>query len=169
NDLPRDGKTMGRVLVKGGTVAKAYFKSSQKILDDRGYFDTGDIATIDKWNVMQITDRAKDIIKSGGEWISSAELENIALGHLASAVCAVIALPDPKWDERPMLIVQLKPGAQATTEDYRRYLEDKIARWWMPDEIKFVETIPLGATGKVDKKALRRLYADREAKQAAAE
>jgi acyl-CoA synthetase (AMP-forming)/AMP-acid ligase II len=168
-DLPRDGKTMGRLLVKGGTIAKAYFKSDQEILDTHGYFDTGDVATIDKWNVMQITDRAKDIIKSGGEWISSVDLENIALGHPASAACAVIGVPHPKWDERPMLIVQLKPGASATEEDYRHYLEDKVAKWWMPDEIKFVETIPLSATGKVDKKALRRLFLDQAPKQAAAE
>lgn len=162
-DLPRDGKSMGRLLVKGGTVAKAYFKSDQKILDDRGYFDTGDVATIDKWNVMQITDRAKDIIKSGGEWISSVDLENLALGHPSSAACAVIGVPHPKWDERPMLIVQIKPGALATADDYRRYLEDKVAKWWMPDEIKFVDTIPLGATGKVDKKALRRLFIEQQA------
>ncbi len=169
NDLPRDGRTMGRLLVKGGTIAKAYFKSDQKILDDRGYFDTGDVATIDQWNVMQITDRAKDIIKSGGEWISSVDLENIALGYPASAACAVIGVPHPKWDERPMLVVQLKPGTSATAEDYRRYLDDKVAKWWMPDDIKFVETIPLGATGKVDKKALRRLFIDQPAQQAAAE
>jgi len=167
NDLPRDGRTMGRLLVKGGTVAKAYFKSDQRILDDRGYFDTGDIATIDKWNAMQITDRAKDIIKSGGEWISSVDLENIALGYPASAACAVIGVPHPKWDERPVLIVQLKPGALATAEDYLRYLEDKVAKWWVPDEIKFVETIPLGATGKVDKKALRRMFVEPAASRAA--
>jgi acyl-CoA synthetase (AMP-forming)/AMP-acid ligase II len=168
-DLPRDGKTMGRLLVKGGTIAKAYFKSDQRILDHRGYFDTGDVATIDQWNVMQITDRAKDIIKSGGEWISSVDLENIALGYPPSAACAVIGMPHPKWDERPMLIVQLKPGASATAEDYRRYLEDKVAKWWMPDEIAFVETIPLGATGKVDKKALRRLFLEQAGNKAAAE
>lgn len=169
NDLPHDGKTIGRLLVKGGTVAKAYFKSDKPILDRRGYFDTGDIATIDKWNVMQITDRAKDIIKSGGEWISSVDLENIALGHPASAACAVIGMPHPKWDERPMLIVQLKPGASASADDFRRYLEDKIAKWWMPDEIKFVETIPLGATGKVDKKALRKLFVEQAAAKVAAQ
>ncbi len=158
-DLPRDGRTMGRLLVKGGAVAKRYFKSDAQILDHRGYLDTGDIAAIDKWNVMQITDRAKDIIKSGGEWISSVDLENIALGHPASANCAVIGVPDAKWDERPLLIVQLKPGASAAADDYRRYLQDKIVSWWMPDEIKFVEAIPLGATGKIDKKALRHQFA----------
>ncbi len=166
-DLPRDGKTMGRLLVKGPTVAKAYFKSDKKILDERGFFDTGDVATMDKWNVMNIADRSKDIIKSGGEWISSVDLENIATGHPASAACAVIGMPDPKWDERPMLIVQLRAGAHATAEDYRKYLEDKIAKWWMPDEIKFVESIPLGATGKVDKKVLRRMYVDNAARTAA--
>jgi fatty-acyl-CoA synthase len=160
NDLPRDGVAMGRLLVKGPTVAKAYFKSDKQILDDQGYFDTGDIATIDKWNAMQITDRAKDIIKSGGEWISSVDLENIASGHPASAACAVIGVPHPKWDERPMLIVQLKQGMTATEEDYRAYLEDKIAKWWMPDKIAFVDAIPLGATGKVDKKVLRRQFVE---------
>jgi fatty-acyl-CoA synthase len=155
NDLPHDGTTIGRLLVKGGTVAKAYFKLDKQILDARGYFDTGDMATMDKWNVMQIADRAKDIIKSGGEWISSVDLENIALGHPASAACAVIGVPHPKWDERPMLIVQLKPGASATADDYRRYLEDKIAKWWMPDDVAFVEGIPHTATGKILKTALR--------------
>ncbi len=142
NELPRDGESMGRLLVKGPTVAKAYFKSDKKILDDQGFFDTGDVGTIDKWNAMAITDRAKDIIKSGGEWISSVDLENIALGHPASANCAVIGIPHPKWDERPLLIVQLKPGATATADDYRRYLEDKIAKWWMPDGIEFVDSNP---------------------------
>ncbi len=169
NDLPRDGHTIGRLLVRGGTVAKAYFKTDKPIVDARGYFDTGDIASIDKWNVMQIADRAKDIIKSGGEWISSVDLENIALGHPAAAATAVIGMPHPKWDERPMLIVQLKPGASATDGDFRRYLEDKIAKWWMPDEVRFVETIPLGATGKVDKKALRKLFTEQPATQVAAQ
>src|SRR5262249_51460805 len=94
------------------------------------------------------------------EWISSVDLENIALGHPASAACAVIGIPHPKWDERPLLIVQLKPGAVATADDYRRYLADKIAKWWMPDDIAFVDAIPLGATGKVDKKVLRRKFVE---------
>ncbi len=157
-DLPRDGKTMGRLLVKGATVAKSYFKSREPLLDARGYLDTGDIATIDPCSVMQIVDRAKDIIKSGGEWISSVELEGIASGHPASQKCAVIGVPDAKWGERPLLIVQLKPGASATAGDYRAYLKDKVARWQLPDRVVFVEEIPLGPTGKIDKKALRRIF-----------
>jgi fatty-acyl-CoA synthase len=157
-DLPRDGKTMGRFMIKGATVASAYFGQDGDILDARGYLDTGDIATIDPWNVMQIADRAKDIIKSGGEWISSVELEGIAASHPASDKCAVIGVPDPKWGERPMLIVQLKPDASATPDDYRRHFNGKIARWQAPDRIEFVQEIPLGPTGKIDKKALRRLF-----------
>jgi fatty-acyl-CoA synthase len=157
-DLPRDGETMGRLLVKGGTVASAYFKSDEAILDARGYLDTGDIAAIDRWNVMRIADRAKDIVKSGGEWISSVELEAIASSHPASARCAVIGVPDPKWGERPMLIVQLKPGATAAPEDYFRHFEGKLAAWQIPDRVAFIKEIALGPTGKIDKKALRRLY-----------
>lgn len=157
-DLPRDGKAMGRLMVKGATIAKAYFGQNGAILDARGYLDTGDIATIDPWNVMQITDRAKDIIKSGGEWISSVELEGIAASHPACDKCAVIGIPDPKWGERPMLIVQLKRGASATPDDYRHHFDGKIARWQAPDRVEFVREIPLGPTGKIDKKALRRLF-----------
>lgn len=157
-DLPRDGKAMGRLAIKGATVANRYFKSDATILDARGYLDTGDIATIDEWNVMQIADRAKDIVKSGGEWISAVELEGIASGHPASHKCAVIAVPDPKWGERPMLIVQLKPGARATGEDFRRTFKGRIARWQIPEQVEFVDEIPLGPTGKIDKKELRRIF-----------
>jgi fatty-acyl-CoA synthase len=107
---------------------------------------------------MRITDRAKDLIKSGGEWISSVEIENIAAGHPAALMAAVIAVPHPKWNERPLLLVRLKPGAQATKEEFLAYLRGKVATWWVPDDVVFVEEIPLGATGKIDKKKLRAAY-----------
>jgi fatty-acyl-CoA synthase len=140
-------------------VAAAYFKGDGgQILDADGFFDTGDVATIDADGYMRITDRAKDVIKSGGEWISSIEIENIAAGHPKAALAAVVGLPHPKWDERPLLLVQLKPGAAAVPAEFLGYLEGKIARWWMPDDVVFVDAIPLGATGKIDKKALRQQF-----------
>jgi len=126
--------------------------------DDEGWFDTGDVATVDPDGYMTITDRAKDVIKSGGEWISSIEIENIAVGHPAVAEAAVIGVPHPKWDERPLLIVVLKPGASAGKEDILGYLNGKIARWWMPDEVVFVDEIPHTATGKIQKTALRERF-----------
>ncbi len=155
-DLPHDGKTFGRIKVKGPTVVAEYFKGEGgQILDENGFFDTGDVATLDEHGFMQITDRAKDVIKSGGEWISSIEIENIAVGHPTAALCAVIGAVHPKWDERPVLLVKLKPGETASGEDYLGFLEGKIAKWWMPDDVVFVEDIPLGATGKIDKKLIR--------------
>jgi fatty-acyl-CoA synthase len=157
--LPHDGKTPGQLHVKGETIVGAYYGQNEtRILDDEGFFNTGDIATIDDRGYMQITDRAKDVIKSGGEWISSVELENIALGHPKAELCAVIGVPHPKWDERPMLLMKLKSGQAATSEEISSYLDGKIANWWMPDEIIFVSDIPLGATGKIDKKRLREIY-----------
>jgi fatty-acyl-CoA synthase len=159
-ELPHDGKTFGRLKVRGHSVAAAYFKNDGgEILDEDGFFDTGDVATIDPDGYMQITDRAKDVIKSGGEWISSIEIENIAAGHPKAAVAAVVGMAHPKWDERPLLLVQLKPGAEALGEEFLKHLEGKIAKWWMPDDVVFVETIPLGATGKIDKKAIRQEFA----------
>jgi fatty-acyl-CoA synthase len=144
--------------VRGHSVARAYFKGEGgQILDAEGYFDTGDVATLDALGYMQITDRAKDVIKSGGEWISSIEIENIAAGHPKAVIAAVVGLPHPKWDERPLLIVQLKPGETATREEFLRYLDGKIAKWWMPNDVVF-DTIPLGATGKIDKKLIRQRY-----------
>jgi fatty-acyl-CoA synthase len=159
--VPEDGKAFGRLMVRGATVAGAYFKNAGgNILDAEGWFDTGDVATIDPQGTMQITDRAKDVIKSGGEWISSVDIENIAASHPKAAMAAVIGLPHPKWDERPILLVKLKPGVSATAEEFLAFLEGKIAKWWMPDEVIFVEDIPLGATGKIDKKLLRARFAD---------
>ena len=157
--LPHDGKTFGRLKIKGPFVAREYFKGEGgDILDAEGFFDTGDVATIDEYGYMQITDRAKDVIKSGGEWISSIEIENIAAGHPKAALAAVIGAPHPKWDERPLLLVKLKPGETATREEILAFLEGKIAKWWMPDDVVFVEDIPLGATGKIDKKLIRQQF-----------
>ncbi|MBI1198661.1 MAG: AMP-binding protein, partial [Phenylobacterium sp.] len=154
--LPHDGRTFGRLMIKGPTVASGYFRAEGgEVLDDEGFFDTGDVSTIDPEGYMQITDRAKDVIKSGGEWISSIDVENLAMGHPKAALCAVIGVVHPKWDERPVLLVQLKPNEAAEKQEFLDFLEDKIARWWMPDDVLFVDEIPLGATGKIDKKLLR--------------
>ena len=154
--LPHDGKTPGRLMVKGPTIAAAYFGGEGgNLLDGEGFFDTGDVATVDAQGYMQITDRAKDVVKSGGEWISSIEIENIAVGHPALANAAVVGVAHPKWDERPILICQLKPGASASADELRGFLTGKIATWWMPDDVLFVDEIPLGPTGKIDKKAIR--------------
>jgi fatty-acyl-CoA synthase len=139
-NLPWDGKTFGRLKVAGPAIAKAYFRVDTDILDDEGYFDT---------------DRSKDVIKSGGEWISSIDLENLAVGHPAVAEAAVIGIHHPKWDERPLLIVQLKAGQKASREDILKFMDGKIAKWWMPDDVAFVEGIPHTATGKILKTALR--------------
>jgi fatty-acyl-CoA synthase len=154
--LPHDGTTAGRLKVRGPFVAGAYFRGEGgRILDDHGFFDTGDIATIDAHGYMQITDRAKDVIKSGGEWISSVEIENLAMGHPKAALAAVIGASHPKWGERPVLLVKLEPGESATRDEFLSFLDGKIARWWMPDDVVFVDDIPLGATGKIDKKLIR--------------
>jgi len=153
--IPHDGKTFGRLLVRGPAVAKGYFRVDKNILDSEGYFDTGDVATIDEYGYMRITDRSKDVIKSGGEWISSIDLENLAVGHPQVAEAAVIGVFHPKWDERPLLIVQLKPDQQVSREDLLKYMDGKIAKWWMPDDVVFVDAIPHTATGKILKTALR--------------
>jgi fatty-acyl-CoA synthase len=153
--LPWDGKTFGRLKVRGPAVAKGYYRVDANILDDEGYFDTGDVATIDPDGYMRITDRSKDVIKSGGEWISSIDLENLAVGHPKVAEAAVIGVVHPKWDERPLLIVQLKEGQTATKEEILAFMEGKIAKWWMPDDVAFVTAIPHTATGKILKTALR--------------
>ncbi len=159
--LPHDGATFGRLMVRGPFVVGEYFKGDGgDILDEEGYFDTGDVATIDEYGFMQITDRAKDVIKSGGEWISTIEIENIAVGHEKAALCAVIGATHPKWDERPVLLVKLMPGVTSTKDEFLAYLEGKIAKWWTPDDVVFVDDIPLGATGKIDKKLIRIRMAD---------
>ena len=156
---PRDGTSFGRLKIRGPGVAAAYFKGEGgDILDEDGFFDTGDVATVDRDGYMQITDRAKDVIKSGGEWISSIEIENIAAGHPKALLAAVIGVVHPKWDERPLLLVKLKDGQTAEPAEFLQFLDGKIAKWWMPDDVVFVDDIPLGATGKIDKKVIRQRF-----------
>lgn len=159
--LPRDGKAFGHLLVKGPWIASSYFGGEGgPILDSDGWFDTGDIATIDPDGYMQITDRAKDVIKSGGEWISSIDLENAVIGHPAVAEAAVIGITHPKWQERPLLVVVLKAGRSASREALLDFLTEKVARWWLPDDVVFVDELPHTATGKVQKLKLREMFRD---------
>jgi len=159
-ELPWDGKTFGRIKVRGFAVAKAYYREDAQILDRDGFFDTGDVGTMDEHGYMQITDRSKDVIKSGGEWISSIDLENLAVGHPKVAEAAVIGVRHPKWDERPLLVIVLKEGQSASKEEILGFLEGKIAKWWMPDDVVFVSSIPHTATGKILKTALRDQFKD---------
>ncbi len=161
NELPRDGVAFGHLMVRGPAISRSYMKNEGgEILDAEGWFDTGDVATIDPDGFMQITDRAKDVIKSGGEWISSIDLENVAVGHPDVAEAAVIGIAHPKWDERPLLIIVRKEGADPSKEDILGFMEGKIAKWWMPDDVAFVDEIPHTATGKILKMALRKTFAD---------
>jgi fatty-acyl-CoA synthase len=158
-ELPRDGKAFGHLLVRGPAITGSYLKGEGgQVLDGGGWFDTGDVATLDARGFMQITDRAKDVIKSGGEWISSIEIENIAIGHPGVAEAAVIGVHHAKWDERPLLIVVRCAGADPSKEDILSFLEGKIAKWWMPDDVAFVDEIPHTATGKIQKLTLRKQF-----------
>ena len=160
-ELPWDGTTFGRLKVRGPAVAKAYFKGEGgEILDEEGFFDTGDVATIDPSGYVQIVDRNKDVIKSGGEWISSIELENLAVGHPDVAEAAVIGIQHPKWDERPLLVVVAKEGKQPTKDGVLGFMEGRIAKWWMPDDVVVINEIPHTATGKIQKTALRERFRD---------
>jgi fatty-acyl-CoA synthase len=158
--LPWDGKTFGRLKVRGPAVTKSYFKERNEVVDEEGFFDTGDVATMDAAGYMQITDRAKDVIKSGGEWISSIELENLAIGHPKVTEAAVIGIKHPKWDERPLLVVVLKEGETAAKSEILDFMAGKIAKWWIPDDVAFVDAIPHTATGKIQKTALRERFKD---------
>ncbi len=161
NELPWDGKTFGRLKVRGPAVSSAYFKNEGgEILDANGFFDTGDVAHIDAHGYMQITDRSKDVIKSGGEWISSIDVENMAVGHPDVAEAAVIGVAHPKWDERPLLIVVPMEGKTPSFDDMKDYLSDKIASWWMPDDMVIIKEIPHTATGKIQKMELREMFKD---------
>ena len=158
-ELARDGKTAGNILVRGPWVLGRYFKDAGgDPLTAEGWFPTGDVGTIDADGYLQITDRSKDVIKSGGEWISSIELENIAVGHPAVAEAAVIGVPHPKWDERPLLIVVKRPDAEVGKEALLKFYEGKIAKWWLPDDVVFVEELPHTATGKLSKRTLREQF-----------
>jgi fatty-acyl-CoA synthase len=159
--MPHDGKTFGRLKVRGPAVAKAYYKGEGAALfDAKGWFDTGDVATIDEYGHMNITDRSKDVIKSGGEWISSIELENIAMGCPGVLEAAAIGLPHPKWDERPLLVVVKKPGNDVSREKVLTHMTGKVAKWWMPDDVAFVDEIPHTAAGKISKLTLRQRFKD---------
>jgi len=159
-ELPWDGKTFGDLYVKGLWVVREYFKGEGGAPLVDGWFPTGDVGTIDADGYLQITDRSKDVIKSGGEWISSIDVENIAVAHPAVAMAACIGIKHPKWDERPIIAVVKKPGAEVTREELISFYEDKTAKWQIPDDVVFVEAIPLGATGKILKTKLRELLKD---------
>ena len=159
-ELPHDGITFGRLLVKGPWIVQRYYRDEVDAVDADSWFDTGDVATIDAYGYMQITDRSKDLIKSGGEWISSVDLENAAMGHGDVALAAVIGIHHPKWEERPLLVVVKAAGAAITAEDMLAFLQDKVAKWWLPDDVVFVDEIPLTATGKISKLRLRKQFTD---------
>jgi 3-(methylthio)propionyl---CoA ligase len=158
--LPHDGKAFGDLVVRGPWITTGYFKGEGGDPLRNGWFPTGDVATIDPDGFMQITDRSKDVIKSGGEWISSIHLENIAVAHPAIAEAAVIGVAHPKWDERPIVIAVKKQGANVSREELLKFYEGKIAKWMVPDDIVFVETLPHTATGKLSKITLREQFKD---------
>jgi len=161
NSIPQDGETSGDLWVRGGWAAKGYYKRENEThLDDQGWFPTGDVATLDPYGYMKITDRTKDVIKSGGEWISSIDLENAAVGHAKVSQAAVIGVHHPKWEERPLMLVV--PVAEETIEpdEVLAFLQKKVAKWWLPDEIHIVDELPLTATGKIKKAAIRETYKD---------
>lgn len=161
NRLPHDGKAFGNLMVRGPWITNGYYRGEGgQVLDAEGFFPTGDVCTIDPDGYMQITDRSKDVIKSGGEWISSIDLENTAVGCPGVAETAVIGIKHPKWDERPLLIVVRKPGSDVTKESMLAFLKGKVATWWMPDDVVFVNELPHTATGKLLKTALREQFKD---------
>ena len=156
--LPNDGKTFGRLLVRGPWIVERYYLANEPAVDEEGWFDTGDVSTIDSAGYMQIVDRAKDVIKSGGEWISSIDLENSAVGHPDVVEACVVGVPHPKWDERPLLFVIRQEGSTLDKETMLAFLSDKIVKWWMPDDVIFVGELPHTATGKLLKTGLREQY-----------
>jgi len=158
-ELPWDGVAFGDLLVRGWWIANGYFKGEGGDVLRDGWFPTGDVATIDADGYMKITDRSKDVIKSGGEWISSIELENIAVAHPAIAEAAVIGVSHPKWDERPLLVVQVKNEGRVTRDELLAFYRDKVAKWWIPNDVVFVDALPHTATGKLLKTELRKRYA----------
>jgi fatty-acyl-CoA synthase len=159
-ELPRDGETSGRLQVRGPWVVKRYFGAEEDAVDGDDWFDTGDVSILHPDGTMQITDRAKDVIKSGGEWISSVDLENAAIGCPGVAEAAAIGVHHPKWDERPLLVVVRKAGSDVTAETILAHLAGHVAKWWLPDEIVFVDDLPHTATGKLLKTALRERFKD---------
>ena len=158
NDLPHDGESQGHLLVRGPWILQKYFKADNDAVDKDGWFDTGDISVLDQDGYMTIKDRAKDVIKSGGEWISSIDLENAAFGHPEVAEACVVGIPHPKWDERPMLFIVTNTGEEIDKQSILNFLASKVAKWWLPDEIIFLKELPHGATGKLQKFELREEY-----------
>jgi fatty-acyl-CoA synthase len=158
-EAPRDGETSGALMVRGPWVVQRYFRKDADATNAEGWFDTGDIATLDQYGFMRITDRAKDVIKSGGEWISSIDLENVAVACPGVKIAAVVGVPHPKWEERPLLVVEPHDGANVTADAMLEFLGPRIVKWWTPDKIVF-DAVPLTATGKIDKKVLREKYKD---------
>jgi fatty-acyl-CoA synthase len=159
-ELPRDGVSSGRLEVRGPWVLRRYFKADADSVGADNWFDTGDVAAMHPDGTMQITDRAKDVIKSGGEWISSIDLENAAVGCPGVAEAAAIGIAHPKWDERPLLVVVRAPGSEVSGDTIRAHLEGQVARWWIPDAVEFVEELPHTATGKLSKRTLRDQFRD---------
>jgi fatty-acyl-CoA synthase len=158
-ELPWDGEAFGDLLVRGPWVVSGYYKGTKSPLVD-GWFPTGDVATIDPDGYLKITDRSKDVVKSGGEWISSIALENLAMAHPAVQEAAVIACRHPKWDERPLLVVVKKPKAELTREELLAFYDGKVAKWWIPDDVVFVDELPHTATGKLMKTTLRERFSE---------
>ncbi|PXX46920.1 3-(methylthio)propionyl-CoA ligase [Undibacterium pigrum] len=157
-ELPWDGKTYGNLLVKGPWIINSYYKNEGGDVLEDGWFPTGDVATIDTDGYMQITDRSKDVVKSGGEWIGTIDLENVAVSHPAILQAACIGVFHPKWDERPLLLAVKKPGAEVSREELLQFFDGKVAKWWLPDDVVFIESLPLGATGKILKNKLREQF-----------
>jgi fatty-acyl-CoA synthase len=160
NVLPRDGASSGHLQTRGCAVVRRYFKKDEDCVDADNWFDTGDIAVIHPDNTLRLTDRAKDVIKSGGEWISTIELENAAVGCPGVLEAAAIGIPHPKWDERPLLLIVRDDGSKVCETEIRNFLTGEVAKWWLPDAIEFVEELPHTATGKLSKKDLRDKYRD---------
>ena len=162
NELPRDGQATGLLKVRGPFICSEYYREDtpSDVHDDDGWFSTGDVGSIDAEGYLQITDRSKDVIKSGGEWISSIDLENAAVGHPDIAEAAVIGVPHPRWGERPLLILVRKEGGDAGKQEILDWLKDRVAKWWVPDDVVYVDEIPHTATGKIQKTELRKRFKD---------
>jgi fatty-acyl-CoA synthase len=160
NSLPHDGKAVGEVQVRGPWITGSYYLNRDESKFDNGWLHTGDVGRIDPFGYVTLTDRAKDVIKSGGEWISSVELENHLMGHPAVSEAAVVAVPDERWQERPLAVVVVNEGAEVCAKELREFLGDKVVRWWLPERWAFIDQVPLTSVGKFDKKTIRARYAD---------
>jgi fatty-acyl-CoA synthase len=161
NELPRDGETSGHLHVRGPWVASGYFKGAgEDAFTNDGWFRTGDVAALHPSGHLEITDRSKDVIKSGGEWISSIDVENAAMNHPEVAMAACIGVHHEKWQERPLLIIQPVPGKTPDIDEIKKEIADKVAKWWVPQDIVFKDELPLGATGKILKRELKIEYKD---------